>query len=175
MGFRDFSDTLVRHGWGRAVAKEEAMEILDQNEKDGLVLIGATMQEPQFVCSCCGCGIIEMNKLMPRPVDFAASNYATELNNEACKGCQKCVKRCQMEAIRFDKKAKKTVAIDSKRCIGCGLCVPTCKTSSIKLKTNNAFVPPKDHDALYETIMQHKKGTIGKMAKMTKAMMGMRV
>lgn len=178
MGFRDFSDTLVRHGWGRAVAKEEAMEILDQNEKDGLVLIGSSMQEPQFVCSCCDCccGILEMMKFVPRPVDFAASNYFAKLNNEECKGCQKCVKRCQMEAIQFDDDAKKAIAINSKRCIGCGLCVPSCKTNSITLqKKEGEFIPPEDHDALYKMIMQNKKGTIGQLGKMTKAMMGMKV
>jgi len=177
MFFRDFSDTYIRNGWGRAVAKEEAMEILDQNEKDGLVLISSTMQEPQFVCSCCDCccGVLEIIKLVSRPVDFAASNYMAELNNEECEGCKNCVNRCQMEAIKFDKKAKKAVAVDSKRCIGCGLCVPNCNTGSIKLRLNNNFVPPIDHDALYETIMQNKKSTLGKMTKMTKAMVGMKM
>jgi len=178
MGLRDFSDTYVRNGWGRAIAKEEAFEILDQNEKDGLVLIGATMQEPQFVCSCCNCccGIMEMINFMPRPVDFTASNFYAELDETLCNGCQKCMKRCQMNAISFDEKTKKALPINLKRCIGCGLCVPYCKTGSIKLKPKaNLFVPPKDHDALYETIMQHKRGTVRQIAKITKSALGMKV
>ncbi|HDP24667.1 MAG TPA: 4Fe-4S ferredoxin [Deltaproteobacteria bacterium] len=81
MGFLDFFDTYSRHGWGRAISKQEAMDILDQNEKDGLVLMTASMQEPQFVCSCCDCccGIMEMMKLMPRSVDFTASNFSAEV------------------------------------------------------------------------------------------------
>jgi len=178
MGFRDFHDTYSRQGWGRTISKEEAMEILDQNEKDGLLLIGATMQEPQYVCSCCSCccGIIEMMKFMPRPADFSASNFYAKLDTESCNGCGKCIRRCHMEAIEFNDTEKKATAIDTKRCIGCGLCVASCKTGSITLqKKEIEFIPPKDHDALYETIMSNKKSTVGKLGMMAKAMMGMKV
>jgi Na+-translocating ferredoxin:NAD+ oxidoreductase subunit B len=180
MGFRDFHDTYSRQGWGRTISKEEAMEILDQNEKDGLLLIGATMQEPQYVCSCCSCccGIIEMMKFMPRPADFSASNFYAKLDTESCNGCGKCIKRCHMEAILFKEMEKKktATAIDIKRCIGCGLCVASCKTGSITLRKKEIeFIPPKDHDALYETIMSNKKSTVGKLGMMAKAMMGMKV
>jgi NAD-dependent dihydropyrimidine dehydrogenase PreA subunit len=178
MGFRDFADTYARHGWGRTISKKEAMDILEQNEKDGLVLMTASMQEPQFLCSCCDCccGIIETIKIMPRPVDFAASNFYAELNPDLCNGCQTCVKRCQMEAIQFNEKAQKAIGINDKRCIGCGLCVSTCKTGSIKLKKKDTeFVPPEDFDELYEVIMQNKKGMGGKIAKMGKAILGVKV
>ncbi|RJP76572.1 MAG: 4Fe-4S dicluster domain-containing protein [Desulfobacteraceae bacterium] len=180
IGFRDFYDTYSRQGWGRAVSKEEALEILDQNEKDGLLLIGSTMQEPQFVCSCCACccGIMEMLKFMPRPADFSASNFYAKLEPATCNGCGKCISRCQMEAISFKsvEKKKMATAIDPKRCIGCGLCVASCKTGAISLRKKEIeFIPPKDHVELYETIMQKKKGLAGKIGMMTKAMMGMKV
>ncbi len=178
MCFRDFSDTYSRHDWGRTISEEEALEILDQNEKDGLILMGSTMQEPQYVCSCCGCccGIVEILNFMPRPADFSASNFYAQLDKESCNGCGKCVRRCQMDAIRFNDVEKKATEIVSKRCIGCGLCVSSCKTHSISLQKKKVeLVPPKDHDALYELIMQNKKGTFGKLWKMSKAMMGVKV
>lgn len=178
MGFRDYADTYTRHGWGRMISKEEAMDILDQNEKDGLVLIAASMQEPQYVCSCCDCccGIIEMVKIMPHPVDFVASNFYAELNPELCKGCKTCVKRCQMQAIQFDEKSQKAESINIQRCIGCGLCASSCKTGSINLKKKEKeFIPPKDMDELYEVIMQNKKGMGGKIVKMAKGMIGLKV
>ncbi|MCP4108722.1 MAG: 4Fe-4S dicluster domain-containing protein [Desulfobacteraceae bacterium] len=178
MGFRDYSDTYSRHDWGRTISKKEALEILDQNEKDGLILMGSTMQEPQYVCSCCGCccGIMEILNFMPRPADFSASNFYAQLDKESCNGCGKCVRRCQMDAIRFNDVEKKATEIVSKRCIGCGLCVSSCKTHSISLQKKKVeLVPPKDHDALYELIMQNKKGTFGKLWKMSKAVMGVKV
>ena len=77
MGFRDFYDIYERNGWGRAISRQEAFEILDQGEKEGLVLMPASLKDPQFVCSCCGCccDIMEMVKNMPRSVDFVESNY----------------------------------------------------------------------------------------------------
>ena len=178
MSFRDTADAYARHGWGRTISKEEALEILDQNEKDGLVLMTASMQEPQFVCSCCDCccGIMQTMQLMPRPVDFAASNFYAQLNPELCKGCKTCVKRCQMQAIQFNEKAKKATSINDKRCIGCGICVSACKTGSISLRKKELeFIPPKDADELYDVIMQNKKGMGSKIVKMAKGMMGLKV
>lgn len=178
MGFRDYADSYARNGWGRSISREEAIEILDQNEKEGLVLFASSMQEPQFVCSCCSCccGVMEMVSSMPRPVDFAASNFYAVLDTSTCNGCKRCVRRCHMNAITVDEKNDKAVKIDLKRCIGCGVCVPTCKTGSLQLKMKDTpFVPPKDHDDLYETIMRSKRGLVGQLTKISKAVIGMKV
>ena len=175
MGFRDFYDTYDRNGWGRAISKEEAFEILDQNEKDGLVLLSASMQEPQFVCSCCNCccGILEMMNFMPRPVDFAAGNFVAELDADSCNGCKKCIKRCKMNAVIYDDTNKKA-AIDLKRCVGCGLCVSTCKKNAIQLKPKaRHFMPPKDHDELYETIHKYKRGMGKQLFEGAKSLVGL--
>lgn len=175
MGFREFADTYARQGWGRMISQKEAMEILDQNEKDGLMLFPSTMQQPQFVCSCCSCccGVIEMINSMPRPVDFAAGNYDARVDTDACNGCRKCLRRCQMDAILYDDQTGKVTAIDPGRCIGCGLCVSSCKTGSVTLsKKSVEIVPPKDHDALMELIMENKKSTAGKLLRMGQALIG---
>jgi Na+-translocating ferredoxin:NAD+ oxidoreductase subunit B len=176
INFRDFHDMFERKGWGRNISKQEAFEILDQNEKDGLVLMPSSMQDPQFVCSCCGCccGIMGLVSLMPRSVDFVESNYRATLKPETCVGCGICKKRCQIQAIRYDD--KKAVAIDERKCIGCGLCVATCKSNSLSLaRKEKEFVPPKDMEELYSVINQHKKSTTGKYAMVFKAMLGREV
>jgi len=177
MVFRDFARTCERFDEGRIISKKEAFDILDLNEKEGLVLLTASMQEPQVVCSCCDCccGILEAMKFMPRIVDYAASNFSAELKAETCTGCALCVKRCQMQAIQCDETTGKPSAVDSNRCIGCGLCVSTCKNGSITLKKKETeFIPPKDIDDLYEVIMQNKKGLGGKLLKLAKGMIGLK-
>jgi electron transport complex protein RnfB len=174
----DYADSSSRNGWARQVSKDEAIEILDRNEKDGLVLMSASLQEPHVICACCDCccGALEVIKTMPRPVDFAASNYFARFNPETCTGCKACVKRCQMEAVLFDEKAKKAMGINDRRCIGCGLCVPTCKAGSISLvKKDDEFIPPRDLDEFNDYLMQNKKGMGGKLARMAKAIIGMKV
>jgi len=176
MGFRDFYDVYKRHGWGRTVSKKEAMAILDLNEKEGLVLMPSTMQEPQFVCSCCSCccGIMEMVGTMPRPADFVESNYRAVLKADKCTACGKCAKRCQTGAIVME--GKKAVAVNGGKCIGCGVCVATCGTNALTLaKKETQFVPPLDMEALYEQIDRNKKSTAGKMSLMAKAAMGLNV
>ena len=177
IGFRDWTDTYVRNGWARPISKSEALEILDQNEADGHVLQPSSLIEPQFVCSCCGCccGALKAISSVPRPVDFAGSNFYADADPTSCNGCTLCVNRCQMDAVKYDYQAKKIISIDRKRCIGCGLCVPTCKTGALRLKEKQTpFIPPKDDEELYETIMQHKKGTMAKFYTYSKAMLGMK-
>ncbi|MFZ5563958.1 MAG: 4Fe-4S binding protein [Thermodesulfobacteriota bacterium] len=175
LGFRDFHDMYGRHGWGRTITKEEALAILDRSEKEGLVLQPSNEQEPQFVCACCGCccGVLEMMRIMPRPADFAASNFYAVLDFDTCNGCGVCVRRCQMGALQI--KNKKAV-LDTGKCIGCGLCVTTCKTKSLRLeKKSRETVPPKTTEDLYDTIMAGKKGLAGKLLKAARGAMGLRV
>ena len=176
MYFREYHDMYTRNGWGRTISKQEAFEILDQNEKDGLVLMPSSMQNPQVLCSCCGCccGIIETVSIMPRSVDFVESNYQATLKPETCVGCGICKKRCQMQAISYDD--TKAIAIDERKCIGCGLCVSTCKSNSLSLaRKEKEFVPPKDIEELFSVINQNKKSTMGKYAMMFKAILGREV
>ncbi len=153
MGFRDFGELMGRTGWGRAITKEEALEIISQNEKDGLVLQPGNQQEIEFICSCCGdcCGSLKGVKALPRPAEYVASNYYAQVNADLCNGCGVCVDRCQMEAVGIKDDIAK---VNLDRCIGCGLCVPTCSLESIQLvKKQKEIVPPKNMEAMFETIM----------------------
>lgn len=152
MAFRDFADMLGRTGWGRAISREEALQIASQNEADGLVLQPANEQEARFVCSCCGdcCGILMMAKAMPRPADVVATNFYGQLDPTLCTGCGICVERCQMGALTVNGDA---AILNRDRCIGCGLCVPTCPADAIALvRKEQELVPPQDMESLYEAI-----------------------
>ena len=158
LSFGDYHHMLSRFGWCRDISKEEALEILEAAEKDGLVLQPSNEQEPRLVCLCCGCccGILMILKGLPRPVDCVASNYYAMIDGDKCIGCATCLGRCQMEAVRIDDEKK--AVVDRNRCIGCGLCVTTCEQEAVRLvRKEERTVPPRDMDELYQKIMDKKK------------------
>jgi NAD-dependent dihydropyrimidine dehydrogenase PreA subunit len=146
----------IDQGWGREITREECLEILHKNEEDGLVLQVGNAERPGFVCSCCGdcCGILVGFNMMPKPVEFASSNYHAEVDPNLCAGCKTCVGRCQMGAVKVvDDVAK----VNLNRCIGCGLCVPTCEAKAMHLvKKDKQIAPPKTWDDLMTRIMNKK-------------------
>jgi ferredoxin len=156
---------VLRNGIGRQISMDEALAVLEENQKQGLVLQPSNTGKAEFICSCCGCccGMLRMHKRLPKPVDFWASNYYAVAETAACNGCGNCVKRCQVEAVRVSVKTQKS-SVDLNRCIGCGLCVLACpqKAMSIRKKTSEVR-PPQSRDDLYDLIMSHKRGRLGKL------------
>lgn len=174
LGLGDFGAQYLRNGWARKISKKETLEHLDLCEKEGLVIQPSNEKNPEYYCLCCGCccGILELMRSVPRPVDFCASNFYAVLDTASCNGCGQCLKRCQMNA--FTLKDKKAV-LNSDGCIGCGLCVTTCKTGSLKLvKKETETVPPNSMEEKFEVIMAGKKGTVGKLWSAGKGAFGLK-
>ena len=154
----DMASMILRRDHGRRISADEALAILQQNEDDGLVLQPANAQRAEFVCSCCGCccGMLGLQKRLPKPVEFWTSNYYVSIDADACSGCGACVKRCQVNAVSLSESSG-TAQINSKRCIGCGLCVPTCPKKAVTLvKKEPGIIPPKDKEELYDTIRANR-------------------
>lgn len=155
----------LRHGVGREIDRGQALGILDQNQKQGLVLQPSNTQKAEFICSCCGCccGMLRMQKVLPKPLDYWASNFQAAIDHQLCNGCGTCEKRCQVGAVRIDGKQQKAL-LDMNRCLGCGGCVATCPQQAISLvKKSNEVTPPPTMDELYDIIGAHKKGRWGKL------------
>jgi ferredoxin len=167
---------LIRRKRGREVSRTETLEILRQNEVDGLVLQPANAQKPEFVCSCCGCccGMLQLQQFLPYPLEFWATNYFTEVSKEECSGCGVCVARCQVNAIKQDSSDGR-ISINADRCIGCGLCVPTCPSKALLLKKKVVeTIPPADEESLYDEVMNNKKGLLAQSVTMLKVLLKMR-
>ena len=159
------AQAVLRNGIGREITLDASLSILDENQKQGLVLQPSNTEKAEFICSCCGCccGMLSMQKSLPVPVDFWASNYYAAADTDACNGCGNCEKRCQVGAARVSEQKQKT-SVDVNRCIGCGLCIPTCPQKAISLQKKPKEVrPPQTRDDLYDIIMSHKKGRFGKL------------
>ncbi|HTP25031.1 MAG TPA: 4Fe-4S dicluster domain-containing protein [Anaeromyxobacteraceae bacterium] len=147
----DMAATALRRGRAREVSREEALSLVQQSEDDGLVLQPTNAQHPDAVCACCGCccGLLALQKRVPRPADFWASTYQCAVDAASCSSCAACVPRCQVGALTVAE--PNPAQIDLGRCIGCGLCVPSCPASALRLRRREpALVPPEDPEALYE-------------------------
>ena len=146
-------------GLGREISREEAIAIIDKNQEEGLVLQPSNSQKIEFLCSCCGCccGMLHLQKKLPAPLDFWASNFYAEVNINECVGCGICTQRCQVNAITVSGKKCATVALS--RCLGCGVCVTFCPNEAIHLlKKMPEIKPPMTREDLHKIIMANKKG-----------------
>lgn len=81
---------------------------------------------------------------------MSSSNYVVKVEEETCKACGLCTKRCPMDALQLKNSTKarnkfrKAVVIDPDLCIGCGVCVHKCKSKSIILEQRETLTrPPK--------------------------------
>ena len=150
------------NGLGRPIDKLEALDILDQAEKTGLVLQPSNTRKVSNICTCCGCccQILKNLKLLPEPANHAASNYFATIDPELCIGCGTCTDRCQMEAIETD---GQTASVLRKRCIGCGLCVTTCPQEAVRLQQKpeaEKSTPPQDRMERFKRITHERMARI---------------
>jgi NAD-dependent dihydropyrimidine dehydrogenase PreA subunit len=170
LGIGSMASSALLSGIAREITREEAIAIIEQNQKEGLVLQPSNTEHADFICSCCGCccGMLSIHKMLPKPLEFWASNYYAVADLDLCDGCGTCAKRCQANAVSVAAK-KQPAIVDLNRCIGCGLCVPTCPKKAMSLAKKPAeVVPPKTREDLYDIIMAKKKGKLGKLKLMGK-------
>ena len=158
------AEMLVAGRIGRTIGRDEALSIIEQNQREGLVLQPSNTRKAEFICSCCGCccGILSIHKSLPKPLAFWASNYQAAVDTETCVGCGKCRESCQVGAVAISAK-KRYAVVDLNRCIGCGVCISRCPTDAMFLfKKPSEVIPPQTREELYDIIMEKKKGKLGK-------------
>jgi Na+-translocating ferredoxin:NAD+ oxidoreductase subunit B len=162
----------VRSGEGRALSREETLALLERAERDGMVLQPSNVQDPDFICLCCGCccGMLQAAKRFPRPAEYLHSNYQAAVDRELCTECDTCRSRCPMDALRSEDGA---TAVDLDRCIGCGACVGTCPSGALRLRAKGPeTVPPKDLRSLYGRIMAERFGWLTTAGRIGRALLG---
>jgi Pyruvate/2-oxoacid:ferredoxin oxidoreductase delta subunit len=143
--FGSMGQYYLDRGMGRKIDVEEAVSILSKCQEAGLVTQPSTSQNPAGMCNCCGdcCGVLRALNRHPRPAELVFSNHYAVVDRHACSGCEACLERCQMNALKMADDG--TAAVDRDRCIGCGLCVTTCPTEALKLAPKSGEsrrVPP---------------------------------
>lgn len=170
------AENVLRRSHGREIDREEALRILQMNQEEGLVLQPSNARDPDFICSCCGCccGMLGMQKMLPRPVDFWTRSFTAVVDPARCTGCGICVKRCQVNAVSLKGPGGRAV-VEEARCIGCGLCVPKCPAEAISLvPAEGDNTPPADSIDLYDRIRDNRKGRLAEIAELTRVFLRMR-
>jgi ferredoxin len=154
--FGSMGQYYVDRGMGREVGADEAIRILTEAQEAGLVTQPATAQNPGGMCNCCGdcCGVLSSLNRHPKPAEMVFSNYFAVVDQDECSGCETCLERCQMGAIKMNEDELAEINLD--RCIGCGLCVATCPEEAIQLT-------PKP-EALRRTPPENSAGQMAFMA-----------
>ncbi len=131
----------------RALTKEEALEILAQADKEGLVhSTGNAQKELNYICNCCtcSCGILRGMSDYGYLNAVGRSDFFAAVDETVCTGCATCVDRCQFNALEV-RDSDGICAVEKQRCYGCGLCVTTCPTEALYLERKPAAeieIPP---------------------------------
>jgi Pyruvate/2-oxoacid:ferredoxin oxidoreductase delta subunit len=74
------------------------------------------------------------------PHAVAPSSYWAVVDEDLCSGCEACVPRCQVSAIKMTD--GNVAEIDYERCLGCGICTSICAPEALRLeKRDNMFMP----------------------------------
>jgi len=147
-------------GIGRTISREEALEIVKEGVKQGLVPQPSNAKKPINICLCCDCccQILKNIKNFEAPAKIVSSNFQANVKIDECTGCQACEEICPMDAIDMDEeKIVATVNLD--RCIGCGLCVTVCEFDAMFLKDKKKkekIEPPANIVETYMNIAKEK-------------------
>lgn len=138
LSFDNAALNTVRAGIGRMISVDEALAIVEQAQRAGLVLQPANSQDPIFVCMCCSCccGVLRHLKREPNPGSLVANAYIAQHNEEDCILCGACVDVCPMEALVLGEDG--SLRFEAARCIGCGLCASECPNGAMQIQPRPA-------------------------------------
>lgn len=118
----------------REVTIEEALNVLDQSHKAGLVhmALAVDREEINEICSCCPCCCLVLSAVLR----FGSTHLMLKftaiavVDESKCVGCGICTERCRFGAREMVDGA---VVFDPELCSGCGLCVSACPAQAITL------------------------------------------
>jgi len=142
----------------KRISPEEAISAFDEAAEAGLVhnTPANNASLSGVICNCCKecCSTFEPAIHSGRLYEvLAPSRYKAWTNQEMCKGCQQCVKRCLFGAIEMSpvndiNKAVLTppqlkAFVKADKCLGCGICVVGCKQQAMtfQLVRPPEFIP----------------------------------
>jgi len=133
LNFGAAAEYYIHRGVGRQITAEEAIKIIEEADKAGLVHAGTNSKHLGNICNCCPCCCVSMKGITQKgmPVrKFMNPIFESIINQDTCSGCGTCIERCPVEAISVEN----TATVNRERCLGCGLCASVCPEEAITIE-----------------------------------------
>jgi len=137
-----------------ALSREEALEILAEADREGLVhSVNNAQTEVYYVCNCCtcSCGVLRGMVEYGSENSIARSDFYAVVDADLCTACEACLDRCAFNAMSMD---SGLCEVDQAACYGCGLCIDSCETAALSLiqKKPEELAPPPEDDEAWRSV-----------------------
>lgn len=155
--YDEMAEFVIGKGLAREISQDEAIKILADSEKQGLVhMVDNTQGQIKHTCNCCGhycwnVGIIRRRKI-PRDV-LMAVYFIRDTEVDECIGCGACADICPVDAVTM---VDERPVVDNDWCIGCGVCAVSCPAEVISIKRRLESQAPESFTHLHRQIKQEK-------------------
>ena len=155
--YDELAEFVIDKGLAREISKDEAHQIMENSEKEGLVhMVDNAQGQIKHTCNCCGhycwnVGIIRRRKI-PRD-QLMAVYFIRETELDECIGCGACADICPVDAVVM---VEDKPRVDQEWCIGCGVCAIQCPADVISIKRRIENKGPQDFAQLHQQIKTEK-------------------
>ena len=155
--YDEMAEFVIDKGLAREVSKDEAHQIMENSEKEGLVhMVDNAQGQIKHTCNCCGhycwnVGIIRRRKI-PRD-QLMAVYFIRETELDECIGCGACADICPVDAVIM---VEDKPRVDQDWCIGCGVCAIQCPADVISIRRRIENKGPQDFAQLHQQIKTEK-------------------
>lgn len=125
LAFNELAETLMEAGLARQLDHAEALKILKDSERAGLVhFVDNAEGRIKSLCNCCPCSCVLFSVIKRGGGNAGGpSRFVIRYNGEHFPELAACAQLCPVGALSYNGK----LLVDHKKCLGCGLCVNRCR------------------------------------------------